>query len=174
MNGRRFESEEAAGKTKVDSIAPWDTMADLLFDRLRLEGTVMTLIKHIVSSLAVISVVLAPSAAHASCRIGNLAGKWQLYSVVVGEGWVRCAVSINASGAVARSSCGASDGTSSVISRGKLRMANQRFCAISGNLTLGGGPVEIAATMSMDKIIINGVGLTPESSFLFNMTKVGP
>lgn len=118
----------------------------------------------------------APGIAHANCTQPDVAGTWQAYAISAsnaGAYWVRCRVSINASGNVANSPCTDSNGGKGTLTNGTVQLKDPNSCTFTGKFTLGGTVNTIRhATMALDKISVEGVGTFPGGIFSVSLTKL--
>jgi hypothetical protein len=112
-------------------------------------------------------------AAQAACTQADAAGTWQAYSYSNGSSWVACKVTVGSNGAIANSTCTNAGGTSGAFTNGKLTLVSGPSCLYRGSFKIGGQLNTIkSATMSRDKLIINGVGTMIDGIFVFNATRI--
>jgi hypothetical protein len=120
------------------------------------------------------SLALATTA-NAACTAGNLAGKWQAYSVGAQNGhssyWVRCTVTINAAGNLSGSCADMSGSTGHAA--GKLTMAVPATCTFKGQFTLFGLANNVVhGTLSKDGTTGSAVGTFSGGNFALTFIKL--
>lgn len=116
--------------------------------------------------------IISGQTVNAACTQSEVAGVWQAYSINSEVYWVRCRISVNSVGTIANNTCISSIGTSASMTNGRIRLSAGSTCTYTGSFSLGGLAHAIRhATMSKDKISVQGVGTYSGGSFNFNLTK---
>jgi hypothetical protein len=111
--------------------------------------------------------------AYAACTQADAAGSWQTYSINSEAVWVSCKINVSTTGTIANTNCFSSFGSSGLFSSGKLKLTSASACTYVGSFKLNGATNTVrSATMTKDKLIVNGVGTYAGGSFNFNMTKL--
>lgn len=133
----------------------------------------MTFSKRLVGGISAATLMLGlTQAAFAACIQGNATGNWQMYGIDGAGGWVRCKLAINALGNAANTTC-VTTSASLPLTNGRVKLAIGPTCTFNGGFNIAGIAYTIRhATMSLDKITMEGVGSYPGGTFSFNLTKL--
>ena len=134
--------------------------------------------RALITSAAVLLSLATP--AYASCVQEDFSGRWAGYIIISANdsagSWVRCQLRISRLGAIRDITCRKSDGTSSALTKGQIRLANATRCTFKGRYKLGRVEHTIEhMTLAADKIAATGVGGTADGAdFLVWQRHFGP
>jgi hypothetical protein len=115
--------------------------------------------------------------AFAACARSDLTAMWQLYGMFVddaGANWFRRKLSVGATGTINQSvsSCATDEGSAGSVS-GSLKLTNTTNCTVTGSLKVGGTTTTVKhATLSKDKLTLQGVTTSPGAIGVFTGTKI--
>ena len=113
--------------------------------------------------------------AQAACVQADAAGRWSVYSMNSDDDVVRCAVTVNAYGTIARTTCTGYYGSSSAtvpMAGGKITLSDTLRCSFRGSITFNGVVNTIREmSLSPNKQVAQGIGTFPGGSFFLSMTR---
>lgn len=118
----------------------------------------------------------ATSSASAACLQSDAAGKWQSYSTsitVAGPYWLRCALTVSATGAISPATCFSSAGVTGNLSGGSVTLSNASKCTFTGTFTVSGVVNTLShLTLAKNKAQAEGVGTFSGGIFTLSLTKL--
>jgi hypothetical protein len=115
----------------------------------------------------------APYAAFAACTQADTKGNWQAYSTNSSGVGIFCKLGVNAAGNIANSICTATNGRSAPFANGKITLFSGPTCTFKGSFRIGSDLNTVThATMTRDKLVIQGVGAYPGGSFSFSLIRL--
>jgi hypothetical protein len=115
----------------------------------------------------------ASHAALSACTQADTRGNWQAYSTNSSGLSVYCKLGVSATGTISNSTCTATNGVSANFTNGKITLSSGPSCTFKGSFRLGGELNSVkSATMTRDKLIIQGVGTYPGGNFTFNLIRL--
>lgn len=112
-------------------------------------------------------------AASAACTQADAKGSWQAYSTNSAGVRIYCKLSVNAAGTIANSVCTATNGLTAPFSSAKITLFSGPACTFKGSFRIGAELNTVRhATMTRDKLAIEGVGTYPGGSFSFSLIRL--
>lgn len=131
--------------------------------------------KSAVFAAALLAGVVSSVSAQAACTQASAAGRWSVYSMNSDDDVVRCTVSVNSYGTIARTTCTGYYSTQSAsvpLSNGRITLADPTRCAFRGSLTFGNAVNTIREmSLSSDRLVAQGIGTYPGGTFFLSMTR---
>lgn len=127
--------------------------------------------------IATLLAAIVPAvAAEAACSQADARGRWLVSSMNSDDDVVRCSISVNAYGTIARTTCTAFYGSSSTwsvpLNGGRITLADPTRCSFRGNIIFGDTVNTVRElSISPDKSVGQGIGTYPGGTFFMGMTR---